>query len=248
MVLKRLDDEEEGDWCAEVFSTIDQVGFRVPTPLRTTSGRWSSCGWYAWGYIEGDHMAGHWEEKIRVSARFHRATVGVPRPDFFSRLDHAWAMADRMVWGEADISVLPELERAIEPLMEVLEPVDATDQVIHGDIGGNILFTRDGDPVVIDFSPYWRPAGFALGVLVADALVYGGADQSILNLVPATAEFYQLLARAEMRRILEIQQLGQDPELVNDHLPTVRLIRRRLEAGFFRGSPLAPEDERQADV
>jgi len=40
---------------------------------------------------------------------------------------------------------------------------------------GNVLFADASPPAVIDFSPYWRPAGLALAVAAVDALMWGGA-------------------------------------------------------------------------
>lgn len=54
--------------------------------------------------------------------------------------------------------------------------MDAPCQLVHGDLGGNVLFDDRLPPAVIDFSPYWRPPGWASAVVVADALVYKGAS------------------------------------------------------------------------
>ena len=114
-------------------------------------------------------------------------------------------------------------------LREVLRPVEMHRQAIHGDLCGNILFSAAGAPYIIDFSPYWRPAGFAIGLLVAEALVWEHADESIFDLVPDTAEFFQLLARAELKRLVELQTVHQKYDLVDEHLPTIHLIRRKIE-------------------
>ena len=52
---------------------------------------------------------------------------------------------------------------------------------MHGDLTGNVLFARGLPPAVIDFSPYWRPVGFASAVVVGDALLWEGADESLLD-------------------------------------------------------------------
>jgi hypothetical protein len=57
-------------------------------------------------------------------------------------------------------------------------------------------------------------------LLVADALVWEHADESIFEETPGTAEFLQLLARAEL------QTVHQRYDLVDEHLPAVRLILR----------------------
>jgi fructosamine-3-kinase len=88
-----------------------------------------------------------------------------------------------------------------EPLKILLKPIQLPFQVIHGDMAGNILFPAQGDPIVIDFSPYWRPAEFATAILIVDAVVWEGAPDSILSEMNGVTEGKQLLVRAAMWRI-----------------------------------------------
>jgi hypothetical protein len=53
---------------------------------------------------------------------------------------------------------------------------------------------------VIDFSPYWRPVGFASAIVVGDALLWEGADESLLAAVSHVDSFPQLLLRALIYR------------------------------------------------
>jgi fructosamine-3-kinase len=76
------------------------------------------------------------------------------------------------VWCSPNVH--PWLRGPVERLWKLLRPLEQPSQLIHGDISGNILFATHLEPVVIDFSPYWRPAGFAAAVLIADATVWEG--------------------------------------------------------------------------
>ena len=49
---------------------------------------------------------------------------------------------------------------------------------------------------MIDFSPFWRPTGFASAVVVGDALLWEGADASLLAAVAHIENFPQFLVRA----------------------------------------------------
>ncbi len=78
-------------------------------------------------------------------------------------------------------------------------------QLIHGDLGGNVLFANGEPPAVIDFSLYWRPAGLALAAV--DALMWSGAEPAILGQLASQAgsgpaDFSQLLARALVYRLV----------------------------------------------
>ena len=59
-----------------------------------------------------------------------------------------------------------------------------------------MLFADGLPPAVIDFSPYWRPTGFASAVVVGDALLWEGADAGLLTAVAHVDDFPQLLVRA----------------------------------------------------
>jgi hypothetical protein len=84
--------------------------------------------------------------------------------------------------------------------------MQVSSQLIHGDFTANVLLAADQPQCVIDFSPYWRPAEFALGVVVGDALTWGGADESILDLCSEVPDFPQWLARGVLRRTWELDQ------------------------------------------
>jgi uncharacterized protein (TIGR02569 family) len=118
----------------------------------------------------------------------------------------AWSEADRIAWDEAPAVVAAPFAGLVERLSRLLKPVHLPSQVVHGDLAGNVLFEPGEPPGVIDLAPYWRPAGFAIAVVVTDALAWGGADRSILALADDLAEFPQLFARATLRRVLELDQ------------------------------------------
>ena len=67
---------------------------------------------------------------------------------------------------------------------------------MHGDLTGNVLFADGLPPAVIDFSPFWRPTGFASAVVVGDALLWEDADESLLGAVAHVDDFAQFLLRA----------------------------------------------------
>jgi prepilin-type processing-associated H-X9-DG protein len=127
-----------------------------------------------------------------------------------------------VAWGERDpadvLAAAPApLGGQLRSLLAALRPVPLAAQLIHGDLGGNVLFADGEPPAVIDFSPYWRPAGLALAVAAVDALMWSGADPAILG--PLTGQvgtgpgdFGQLLARALVGRLVtEVIARRDDP-------------------------------------
>ena len=102
--------------------------------------------------------------------------------------------------------------------MEALRPVDErAAQLVHGDLTGNVLFEDGRPPAVVDFSPYWRPTGFASAIVVGDALLWEGADASLLDAVAQVEDFPQLLVRALIfRAVVDALFRTGEPERPDD--------------------------------
>ena len=83
-------------------------------------------------------------------------------------------------------------------------------QLIHGDLGGNVLFHDQLPPAIIDFSAYWRPVGFASAIVVADALVWQDANARLLASVSHIDDFGQYLIRALIYRAVTDCLLGRE--------------------------------------
>lgn len=136
---------------------------------------------------------------IAVGERLHAAIANVPRPALIARRTDRWALGDRVAFGELPAAAFTHVEH-LPRLVEALRPVDARSQLVHGDLTGNVLFHESLPPAVIDFAPYWRPPAFAAAVVVGDALLWEGADDSLLAAVAHVEDFPQYLLRALIYR------------------------------------------------
>lgn len=212
LVLKPAGDLALAVWLAEVLDKVSADGVRVIRPVRSRSEQWVVDGWSAWQWLEGEHRLDAWDEILEVSARFHRAVADV-RWSPAVVASHRWAVADRVAWGEADAD-LPAL---VEPLLARRRPVDLPCQLVHGDLGGNVLFADSQPPAVIDVSPYWRPAGYADAIVVADAVAWAGADHDVVERL-LSRQGEQLLMRAVLFRV------ATDPEYAPAYASLVPLI------------------------
>ena len=72
---------------------------------------------------------------------------------------------------------------------------------MHGDLYGTVLFTGTAAPGITDITPYWRPASWAAGVAVVDALSWGEADDGLLERWDTLPEWPQMVVRAMMFRL-----------------------------------------------
>jgi uncharacterized protein (TIGR02569 family) len=226
-VLKPADNPAEAVWSARLLAGIEPRGFRLPRPLPARDGRWVVDGWTASEYVEGQAgPAGRWDQLLAAGRAFHAAVNRIPRPGFLDDRTHRWARADRAAWGEQTVPVPAAAAEHWARLTRLVRPVTAPCQLIHGDLTGNVLFAAGAPPAVLDFSPYWRPAGYADAIVVIDGLLWYGADRRLLSL--GGADFGQLLVRALMFRLVALTE--QARELDPSCLSELALFRPVLDA------------------
>jgi uncharacterized protein (TIGR02569 family) len=249
IVLKAAGSVLSARWTADLYSTLSGPGFRVPRPVRSAAGDWVEQGWQAWQWLPGacpdwSGVSPNWPRLIAVSRAFHAALATVPAPPWLGSDGSPWTTADQVAWGERDpAAVLAPaapaggvLRAQIESLLGALRPVDLPAQLVHGDLGGNVLFAGGSPPAVIDFAPYWRPAGLALAVAAVDALLWSGAHPAILDGLAGEPGLDQLLGRALVFRLVTdviarpggtgLDAVGRSSQPVTD-LVLARLAARR---------------------
>jgi uncharacterized protein (TIGR02569 family) len=217
VVLKRLDGAPDMvQWQAGVLGRVGATaGVRVAPPLASVTGGWVVQGWTAWRYLAGRPAGKDWRTIMAAGRALHVDLQNEDRPDLLDDRDDVWARADRAVWDLAVGPPHPELRAAFE----ARRPVGLLDQLVHGDLTGNVLVDDTGVPAVVDFSPYWRPASWATAVVCADAMLFADADAgSVLAAADAetgNAPCGQVLLRAVLFRlvtgVLAGRPLGDNP-------------------------------------
>lgn len=220
LVLKVVEDELEATWVAELAATLPQRGFRLARPIPTRDGHWVAEGWSAWTRLAGEQSRARWPELLSAGAAFHDAVARVPKPEFVDRQERRatpsraldrWRLADRIVWDGAVPDDLARLA-PLDALFAARRPVRLPEQLIHGDLVGNVLFAEELPPAIIDLSLYWRPVGYSAALVAGDALVWEGASTEILHLIEPSAEWPQLLLRAVLFRMV-VNELARRTEL-----------------------------------
>jgi uncharacterized protein (TIGR02569 family) len=243
IVLKPADNPVEHSWVCDVFTTWpdeDEVEVGVPEPVASADGAWVYAGWAAHRYVPGRSARMTWEpDVIRAAGEaFHRLTSRLERPAFLEHRTDAWAYGDRVAWEDADPIAEPDTLEQITRLRAACHDVATPPQVIHGDLGGNVLVRDDGRPVVIDWPPYYRPAGFALAVAAADAVRWEDVAVDFLDDWADVPDWWQLLARALVYRLATFgvqQRNGLSVLATTDHAaasePAVQFVLSRINGG-----------------
>jgi uncharacterized protein (TIGR02569 family) len=241
LVLKPVENVAEADWVADVLSVLVEDGFRITRPARSAAGAWVVDGWSAWEALPGKHdTTGRWMEVLRVGEGLNAALSGLTRPGFLDLRTHAWAVGDRVAWGDEPLDVVHEvLTPLANRLTAFLRADHSPSQVIHGDLTANVLFAPGLAPGVIDFTPYWRPPRFCLAIVAVDAVLWHGAPLWLPDAVPGAEDRTALLARAALYRLITSDRLAADMEpttrrnylrsTVVDHERVLGLLERGTE-------------------
>jgi uncharacterized protein (TIGR02569 family) len=198
LVLKPADSSLDAlRWQQRVLGGMVPDGFRIAAPVTAHDGRLAVDGWTAWPALAGA-PAPRWEAIVAVGERFHRALAGIPRPSALldARADR-WALADRIAWEPGAGARLAKVPH-VAGLLAARRPLGAPEQLVHGDLSGNVLFADGLAPAIIDFSPYWRAPAYASAVVAVDAVAEHGAPPELLTDLAEP----QMLVRALLSRIL----------------------------------------------
>ena len=220
VVLSMVADHARAAWSAKVRETLFVDGVRLARPVRSTDGRYVVSGWRGDTYVSGTPEPRH-DEVVSAAVRLHEATAKLERPRFLTQAPVApWAdvdvfiAADRAAWEERPLQSLPSGARVspgsadgqrsvdlLNQLAALRKTTKSPNQLVHGDLYGTVLFSGTAAPGITDITPYWRPAPWAAGVAVVDALSWGEADDGLIERWSPLPEWPQMLLRALMFRL-----------------------------------------------
>jgi uncharacterized protein (TIGR02569 family) len=231
-VLKVVDDAAEAIYAADTLIDLHPIGLRLPRPMRSLEELWIFQGWTAWTYVDGRHAPDRWPEVIAAGHRLHHLLRDHPYPTFLDQRSHQWTVGDRVAFDEAEVALPAPMERLVRQLCLQRRPlVEARPQLIHGDLTGNVLFHEDLPPAIIDFSPYYRPPGYASAIVAVDAVIWHDADPALVDLVVPEVDRYQLLLRALIFRMVSsgLFWRGQPAEVEREARTYERFVNALME-------------------
>jgi len=213
VVLKPVIDVDESEWTQALMDRVEPDGFRIAEPVRAVDGAWVVDGWAATRFVPDLRAAApDWPGICAAGLRFcdavERARVG--GCDVLSARTHRWAVADRVAWGDASIAMHAEASELLDELRLLASERRDDEQFVHGDLSGNVFVDASGTPVILDVSPYLRPREWASAIVIADAVLWNGADLALARAFISTDSDRDLLARALIFRMIA-EQLADDP-------------------------------------
>ncbi|MFM9034358.1 MAG: TIGR02569 family protein [Mycobacterium sp.] len=248
IVLSLIADHARAAWSAKVRESMFVEGLRLARPVRSTDGRYVVSGWRADTYVAGAPEARH-DEVVSAGVRLHEVTAGLERPRFLTQAPvppwtevDVFTTADRAAWEDRPLQNLPpgappipdtqdrvQSVDLVRQLAGLRRPTESPSQLVHGDLYGTVLFAGTAAPGITDITPYWRPASWAAGVAVVDALSWGEADDELIERWDDLPEWPQMVLRALMFR-LSVHALHprSTPEAFAGLLRTAAVVRMTL--------------------
>ena len=227
VVLKRVHDVAEAEWTQSMLAAIDEDGFRVAAPIRAAGGLWVHDRWAASRFIAGLRPAApRWHEIVACGLRFGAAAERARsrHTEALAARTHRWAVADRVAWDEADVDLPPPASEVRAALADLASPDPVGERsFVHGDLSGNVFVDQAGQFVVLDVSPYLRPRRWAAAIVVADAVLWHGAEPTLATDFAREPDDRSLLARALVFRLVA-EQLADDPRHEGALAPYRRML------------------------
>jgi len=206
------------------LDTASPRALRIAMPIPSRDGRWVVDGWGASRYEPDTRPCRDLDVLVATARLLHaRLASALPTPpDGVRGRTGRWARAERAAFdttgvgaatadltgargaapGESGAGGIPQAGPLVAALAVQRDDTDlGPDQLVHADLAGNVLLDARSVPVVIDVAPYWRPALWAEAVCVLDAVLWHGADTSVMAAWAHGAQ-RQAMLRAGLFRLL----------------------------------------------
>jgi uncharacterized protein (TIGR02569 family) len=206
VVVKPVADAAEAEWEQAAFAILPMpADVRWARPVASRDGRFVVDGWIADEFVPDlTPVAPDWSTVIELGRRFHRATRSLPIPTaLLAARRHRWARAERHAFDEGRVPLDGRLAAIDTELASRCAPDRGPAQVVHVDLTTNVFLDGHGVPTVLDIAPGGRSPAYPGAVVVADALVWHGADLHLLDRVdPDPGSARALVARALRFRLV----------------------------------------------
>jgi len=182
-VIKPVADADYTNWCMSVLDDIIPRGYRISKPMRSIDGNYVYKNYVCTRFEIGVEQDGMIDEKLKISKAFHNDLNNRSFLDMPYAVD-PWSSAHRIVWREMRLpeQIHSSSKGIVEPLLMRLDNRNRKNgQIIHSDLGGNILFDKSLKPLIIDFSPTIGTRDYADAIMVCDQIAWAEVSLEYLD-------------------------------------------------------------------
>ncbi|HPJ22687.1 MAG TPA: hypothetical protein PLH18_10090 [Clostridia bacterium] len=220
-VKKNDGDNVNIELICNILSNVRSDKYRVPKPIRSNNGTYISDGYIASEFVEGRHDLGNIERTLELSVVFNK---DIKKYDIslMKEENTQWAIGMDIIFRNREIPdyVKHDNLKLCLDMMQKLEPVNDPLQIIHADMGGNILYSKGQLPCIIDFSPCIAPALMAEAIIIVDHIAWEEENHSKFDLLQTPSIYIKY---AVMFRLLSaLCKKGDDGRLFESELKAYR--------------------------
>jgi len=205
LVIKPVSDEAYYIQCAKIFNQVKPKGYRISRAVKSTNGNYVEQGYGATRFEPGTDIDEALEDKVEAAKLFLKDLEQVDYSQFqFS--EDPWSKANDILWRNQplDYGWCDEIKQFFANLFEELLPCERNYQIIHGDLGGNIMLDDDLGPLIIDFSPTVAPKEYAIALIITDSIAWARLPLSSIDVLDDFEHYAPYLQRAILFRLLTI--------------------------------------------
>ncbi len=203
VVIKPVWDKELYEFTSPIYNFLEQNGYRISKNLKSINNNFVELGFGATSFEPGFHEKSRLKEKLYISKLFHE-DLKKTKIKKLPESDNRWNLANKIIWNYKEIpkNVNKKYKPCCEEIINKLPKIKDDFQLIHADIGGNILFHEFLDPLIIDFSPVIGPVKYAESIIICDSIAWDDANIESLFLLSPVEEYIPYIKYAIAFRIL----------------------------------------------
>lgn len=205
IVIKPINDVAYSNFISQVFGDLQAMGYRISRPIQSRNGQYVVEGYVANTYEPGEQDLSRVEDLLDISEKLHNDLKKMPM-DGMPEFDNPWAKAQQVLWKGQEIpsNWHKSSRELVIKLLDELEVLELSSQLIHSDLSGNVLFHETLEPLVIDFSPTFAPCEYANALAVCDNIAWGDSPMSSLELLRPVDLYKKVIKYAVAFRVMTV--------------------------------------------
>ena len=203
VVIKPVWDKALYEFVSPIYNSLKQRGYRISKHLKSKNNNFVESGFGATSFEPGFNEKSRLKEKLYISRLFHEdlkktKIKKLPEPN------NPWNLANEIIWNYKEIpkNTNKKYKKYFEEIINKLPKIKDEFQLIHADIGGNILFHKSFDPLIIDFSPVIGPVKYSDSIMICDEIAWDDANIESLFILSPFEEYIPYIKYAIAFRIV----------------------------------------------
>jgi len=235
VVIKQVLDTEESKWSSELLNKIPiSSEILIAKPVKAKSGSWVIENWAATTYIKSAHIKNNWQDRLNASRKFHALLKNYAWNVALRPKRHRFSYANSIVWGDISFENMfnGKIGAYIKQIFSFFKHINCNNQIIHSDLCGNTLFTENKIPVIIDFSPAFRPTAYAEAIIVCDGIAWENAPLELIDILNAKDRDQYILRAINFRLIVAALNEFNRPGLFKSEVKCFEPILKKLFSGL----------------